>query len=146
MSDGELRKQFRAHLPAVHWSSIESGLTEPGVPDLNGCYDGVDFWVENKKTKAWAVQVQPVQIGWHLRHAKEGGRTFFAIRRMAKVGPRKVAADDLYIVYGRHVRRLSEEGLQRCPIIASFSGGPARWNWPIIVSIFTGAWDGEVGG
>jgi hypothetical protein len=146
MSDGELRKQFRAHLPAVHWSSIESGLTEPGVPDLNGCVEGVDFWVENKKTKAWAVQVQSVQVGWHLRHTKDGGRTFFAIRRMAKVGPRKAAADELYIVDGMFARELMKSGLKGTPIIASFSGGPARWNWNIILSIFKGDWNGEVGG
>jgi hypothetical protein len=144
MSDGELRKLFRKHLPQVHWSSIESGLTEPGVPDLNGCFDGVDFWVENKKTNAWAVRVQPDQIGWHLRHSKDGGHTFFAIRRMAKIGPRKVAADDLYLVAGQNVRSLSEDGLKGTPIIASFSGGPARWNWTIVLSIFKGDWNGEV--
>jgi hypothetical protein len=138
MSDGELRKAFRKHLPAVHWSSIETGLTEPGVPDLNGCFMDVDFWVENKKTNGWAVGVRPDQVGWHLRHSKEGGRTFFAVRRMAKAGPRTVAADSLYIVSGSLARQLMVDGLKRCPILVSCSGGPSRWDWELILAIFLG--------
>jgi hypothetical protein len=60
--DGELRQIFRKHLPKVAWSTIETGIVEPGVADLNGCILGKEFWLEMKKTDCNTVIVQASQV------------------------------------------------------------------------------------
>jgi len=127
MSDGDLRAIFRRNLPKVAWSTIETAAVEPGVPDANGCYNGVEFWVENKRTDAWAVEVKPSQVAWHrLRHSK-GGRTFFAVRRQ------NGSADELYIIRGRYAEQLRQGGIRACPHLVKTEGGPARWSWGAVL-------------
>jgi len=120
--DDGLRALFRKHLSQVHWVSVETGLTESGVPDLEGCYKGVSLWLECKATQAWAVKIRPFQIGWHLRRQRAGGRTFVAVRRRVKL------LNELWLYEGGVIIELSKQGL-RLPPIARFEGGPARWDW-----------------
>lgn len=127
--DGELRSVFRKHLPRVGWTSIETAGTEPGVPDLNGCYEGVEFWVENKKTDAWAVEVKPSQVGWHKLRQSKGGRTFFAVRRQR---------DELHLIHGRYADVLRHDGLRECPTLLLCEGGPAAWDWAGILGVLIG--------
>jgi hypothetical protein len=126
--DGELRSIFRKHLPTVAWSTIETGGVEPGVADSNGLYDGIEFWVEHKKTEAWALDVKASQVAWHKLRQSKRGRTFFAVRRMTN------EVDDLYLISGRYAERLRELGLRGCPYIVLTSGGPARWGWGAILN------------
>jgi hypothetical protein len=126
--DGELRSIFRTHLPTVGWTTIETGGVEPGVPDSNGCYQGVEFWVEHKKTDAWAVEVKPSQVAWHKLRQSKGGRTFFAIRRRSTAG-----VDELYVIHGRYAAYLKEYGLKDCPALVVCEGGPARWSWAAVL-------------
>jgi hypothetical protein len=129
--DGNLRRIFRTNIRAVHWVSIESPSTEPGIPDLNGCYNGVEFWVENKLTHGFAVSnILPEQIGWHLRRVRAGGRTFVAVRRS------KPRVDELYIIAGSNIARLAEAGLTATPLLGKWAGGPARWGWSDILPLF----------
>jgi hypothetical protein len=125
--DGELRSIFRKHLPQVGWSTIETGGVEPGVPDANGCYEGVEFWVEHKRTEGWALDVKPSQVAWHKLRQSKGGRTFFAVRR------RNGGADELYLIHGSYALRLFNEGLQGCPYLVKSDGGPARWGWAAVL-------------
>lgn len=81
--DGNLRKLFQSHLPQVHWQSIESGMTGRGIPDLNGCHEASEFWIECKLTKHWSVSIRPEQIAWLSRRCRVGGRAFVAVRRTA---------------------------------------------------------------
>lgn len=140
-SDGGLRPLFRKHLPGVDWCSIETGLTASGVPDLNGCRAGVEFWVECKQTAAWAVEVRPMQVGWHLRRLRAGGRTWFAVRRRCPAGRRRPAADELWLVRGRaagDLRRLGLAQLHPEDVAGSWGGGPARWAWSAVESVLLG--------
>jgi hypothetical protein len=125
--DGELRTIFRRFLPMVAWSTIETGGVEPGVPDSNGLYNGIEFWVEMKKTDAWAVEVKPSQVAWHKLRQSKRGRTFFAVRR------KNGNEDDLYLLSGSHAARLKESGLRDCPAILKTTGGPAKWSWAAIL-------------
>jgi hypothetical protein len=139
-SDGGLRSHFREHLPQVHWCSIESQLTGSGIPDSNGCLNGVEFWIEFKLTSGWAVTLRPAQYAWGTRRARSGGRVFCAVRRLSAGGPRKgPPVDDLWLVPTRHYLPLFETGLKaftplQPPGVRFWEGGPAVWNWAEILA------------
>lgn len=134
-ADGGLRNLFRDKLRDFHWQSIETGGTGRGVPDLNGCLRGVELWVECKVTAGWAVTLRPEQIGWLCRRARAGGRVFVAVRRCCPSGPRRTAADELWLLLGHHAPDLRTGGLPRGPsraVLGMWPGGPARWPWPAV--------------
>lgn len=131
MSDGGLRKIFRTHLPAVAWSTIETGTVEPGVPDLNGCHGGIEFWVECKATTGWAVEVKKSQVAWHLLRASKWGRTFFAVRQLG------AGRDDFHLIEGRHAIPFFDAGLREVPTLFHCAGGPAKWEWGRILKLLT---------
>lgn len=131
-TDGNLGSIFQKHLPKVHWQRIET-LIGRGTPDLNGCLDGKEFWIENKSTSGWAVKFEDGQVAWHERRCRAGGRTFVAVRRQANVGPRRGdACDELWLFRGQEARRVCAEGLkgkQSIPVCGIWHGGPAKWDW-----------------
>ena len=137
-SDGDLRRLFRANLPAVHWATIETGTTEPGVPDLNGCFRRHEFWIECKQTGGWAVNFRPDQIGWIERRMRSGGRVFIAVRRRCEAGARREAADELYIYSGAVIISLAERGLKNVGPLAFYREGPKRWAWEGVLGVIIG--------
>lgn len=126
---------FRKHLPDVHWTSIESPVTGAGIPDSNGCADGVEFWVEHKRATALAVGLSKFQVAWHLRRRRAGGRTFIAVRLLASAGPRKGGPrDELFLYSGSDCKLVFDQGLRVHPLLHC-TGGPGRWDWVRIRSI-----------
>jgi len=137
--DDGLRRLFRQNLPMVHWISVETGVTDPGVPDLNGCAQNVEFWIECKATKGWAVTLRPEQIGWLDRRTRAGGRTFVAVRRHCDPRVRTTKeADEIWLYPGHLARRLKLLGLRNNPPLAHFTGGPANWDWERLGIILLG--------
>lgn len=135
-TDGGLRALYRQKLPGIQWSPIETAAIVSGVPDCEGCGEGVAFWVENKRASAFAVEVRVMQKAWHVRRALVGGRSFIAVRLMADAGPRKgEARDELWIYPGALAIELSERGLRLEPLLVE-EGGPRRWSWQRVRSIF----------
>jgi hypothetical protein len=128
--DGGLRTLFRKHLPTVQWSTIETATAEPGMPDLNGCWQGVDIWVEAKLTSGYSVLVKPSQVAWHTLRAANGGRSFFAVRRT-----KPFRHDELYLVRGNHAGKLRGLGLSAVPHACMSSGGPANWDWDRVLKV-----------
>ena len=136
-SDGELRQKYRSYLPQVAWSSIESGGSEPGIPDCCGVLDGVTFFVENKLTAGFTIEMRPAQIGWMLRHCRQGGIGFIAIRRIAAAGPRRGAAtDELWLYSGAAVADLAKCGMTEIGLLGRWDGGPRAWPWAEVLGIF----------
>jgi len=137
--DGGLHALFKKHLPEVDWQRIETGGIAEGVPDVNGCHAGHEFWIEYKQTDTNLVGLRPMQVGWHLRRTHKGGHTFIAIRQHHTGGPRKgPARDTLWLVAGRHAGRLKECGLPPQPSGAGWycwHNGPAKWPWHTILQI-----------
>lgn len=137
MSDANLRQLEMKWLKNVHWQPIETWSTGQGVPDVNGCSNGVEAWIENKWTKGWKVDTSPHQIAWIERRVRNGGRVFIAVRRLTVAGPRKgKAVDELYLFKGADVRLLAELGIGYCKAdfsearsLLSCEGGPAAWDW-----------------
>lgn len=132
--DGGLRALFKKHMPYVDFQPIETGGTGLGIPDTNGCFNGVECWIEFKQTEAWNVTVRPGQVGWAERRLRHGGRVYLATRRWHDGGVRKGdSQDELWLHHGRDTRGVSKFGLQKGPPpIVKFEGGPAKWKWPII--------------
>jgi hypothetical protein len=131
-ADNGLRPEIRRHLRAgIMWTTVETGMVTQGVPDINYLSDGgTEGWVECKATTGFAVVFKPMQVGWHERRYRFGGRTWIAVRRMTKGGPRAGAAvDELYLVPGCYVIELRDEGLNCGRAIFMGDGGPERWRW-----------------
>lgn len=136
--DGGLRQEFRKRLPYVHWQSIEVPAINKGVPDCNGCYKGVDFWVENKLTHGWTIGLRPEQSAWLCRRARAGGTVRIAVRRVIKAGPRRGAAvDELWILDGKYadqIIRINNLNSEMFSVIGFWGGGPARWPWTEVLA------------
>lgn len=129
--DGGLRKIFRKYLPDIDWVSVETGGTGRGVPDSNGCAEGIEFWVEYKLTGAWSVRLSPEQVGWISRRMRHGGSVFVAVRRKTSAGPRRGdPVDELYIYSGNCVKELKDNGIKKGPPpLLKLEGGPSQWDW-----------------
>lgn len=153
MIDGGLRQLFRKHLPLADWQSVETGGTGRGVPDSNYCFPnpsggfGTEGWIEFKTTEGYAVRLRPEQIAWMCRRARRGGRVFVAVRRWCSAGPRREAADELWLVAGAGGPELLTVGLggltstprgPKWPLLGAWHGGPARWHWPAVAALLTG--------
>ena len=76
-----LWKQLRDNLPKVHWQRIETGITGAGVPDVNGCLDGKEVWVELKRVKGRQIGLRPMQIAWLATRTKYGGRCYVLAKK-----------------------------------------------------------------
>lgn len=63
--------QIRAHLPG-HTQRIESS-TGSGIPDLNGCFRGVEYWVEFKVAMSGETILRKEQYAWGMRRACASG-------------------------------------------------------------------------
>lgn len=70
---------LRRNMPEVHWQRIEN-VAGTGVPDVNGCLDGIEFWIECKIGKAGSFEIRPDQIAWHTKRVNKGGRCFVVVR------------------------------------------------------------------
>ena len=124
--DGGLRSLFRSHLQDAHWTAIESPLTVGGIPDSEVCFPGgSSCWIEFKRSNGWAVHVRPLQVSWHLRRHRLGGRSFIAVRRVTK------RDDELYLFPGSAAAVLKTDGLRNhtSQPLGVWDGGPAGWAW-----------------
>ena len=70
---------MKKNLSKVHWQRIETGALQQGVPDVNACYGGYEFWVELKCTTNDTVSLTPFQIAWHMRRATAGGISWILV-------------------------------------------------------------------
>lgn len=132
-ADDGLRDLIRHHLVGWHWTVIETGAVAAGVPDLNGCRDGIEVWVECKATRYWAVAVRPPQVAWIDRRTRAGGRVWVAVRRRRPPGLTRSGAgyDELWLVPGIEWPRLVDGRLLAIDPAACRLGvgGPLRWPW-----------------
>ena len=79
--EGKLWTRMREGLCSVcrpHLSRIESHATSVGFPDVEGCIEGTEFWVELKSwdpKKGW--HIRPSQIAWMRARLNAGGKRIF---------------------------------------------------------------------
>jgi hypothetical protein len=123
MPDARLRQLFEEHLREFHWQAIETGGTGRGIPDMNGCCEGTEVWIENKRTGHWKIEITAEQSAWAERRIRAGGRCFVAVRRQFK------KEDELWLYSGNSARALLDLPTDAVPPLGRWVGGPARWPW-----------------
>lgn len=93
----------------LHVGRIENAVSS-GLPDVEGCYRGVQFWWELKtgtrpvhassKTVGW--KIRPAQKVWHPKRWKAGGLNFFLFQLESGHDKR------LFLIPGFHSLKLAE--------------------------------------
>lgn len=63
----------------VDWQRIEN-VAGTGVPDANGCCQGIEFWSESKISTNGQYKLRPDQSAWLTRRYNCGGRVFITSR------------------------------------------------------------------
>ena len=58
-----------------HLVRIESH-TINGIPDVNACMEGNEFWLELKANDAKNYGLSKYQINWFLKRSRAGGKSF----------------------------------------------------------------------
>ena len=73
---------LRDNIKEVHWQRIETGMTGSGVPDVNGCAKGKEFWIELKEVHSGnSLTLRPMQVAWLSKRAMNGGQVFVLARK-----------------------------------------------------------------
>lgn len=91
MSEANDWVTIKKHLPRPgdRLDRIENFLLGAGMPDINGCFCGKEFWIESKHPKEPKRPTTPLfgsnhrvsqdQANWFLRQRNAGGRCYFLI-------------------------------------------------------------------
>ena len=57
-------------------------MTGSGVPDVNGCAKGKEFWIELKEIhRGKALTLRPMQVAWMAKRSAVGGQVFVLARK-----------------------------------------------------------------
>ena len=128
MIDGGLCSLFQRYLRDWHWQRIETGGTGNGIPDINGCSDGIEVWIEAKVCTGWKPTVRSEQVGWLERRFRAGGRVFLAVRQ------RGSTRDTLWLLSPLAARRLImgdrlNELDPKIYVLGCWENGPGAWDW-----------------
>jgi hypothetical protein len=81
--ESKLWRVLRDGITDIHWVRIES-WSSPGVPDVNGCAEFGEFWIELKIIKNKRVNLSPHQIAWHITRSRHQGRSYILAREAAR--------------------------------------------------------------
>ena len=123
MKESAFWQLVKKNLPNTHLQRIETGGTGRGIPDLNGCYKGVEFWVELKVVNAGKmIRLRPEQIGWLVKRSMHGGRSFVLVR---------TPDAQIYLYPGKDAREVLEEGLRREPLLCLTK----PYDWPKLLTV-----------
>lgn len=101
MRENRAYKRLKKLYPAAHWQRIET-WAGAGVFDINGCYNGIEAWIECKqaskpyKNGLVKPKIRITQIGWEYERRRAGGRTFLAL----------MVGSELYILKGHYIKIL----------------------------------------
>ena len=74
-AESKLYLEIKKLLPDVHFQRIETSVGL-GVPDVNGCSEGIEFWLELKVSSNKRSVLSKYQKAWIIRRGKAGGRVF----------------------------------------------------------------------
>jgi hypothetical protein len=127
--DGRLSKLFQQHFNLWHWQRLETEATGSGIPDLNCCAHGFEFWLELKATSTWRIEIRPPQHAWINRRIRAGGNVYVAVRRQVVLKRTATKADELYIFCGCKTEALMTQRLCLVLPIGMWAEGPAAWPW-----------------
>ena len=70
--ESKLWQRIKKHMTKPHFIRVESN-TINGIPDINGCWKGKEFWIELKSDKVGYPKLSKWQISWINKRIKHGG-------------------------------------------------------------------------
>jgi hypothetical protein len=68
-------EEIKDNIKNVHFQRIEN-LVGLGIPDVNCCTQGCEFWLELKVGDGRFPDLSKYQIAWHYRRFLVGGKSF----------------------------------------------------------------------
>ena len=77
--EAKLWQDVKKALKDAHLVRIEN-KSGPGVPDVNGCYKGIEFWIELKVIKGNSLRLSKFQKAFIDERSKHGGKVFVLAR------------------------------------------------------------------
>ena len=77
--EAKLWRDVKKALKNVHAVRIEHRYL-PGIPDVNCCYKGVEFWLELKVSKGNYIGLSKFQKAFINERSKHGGKVFVLAR------------------------------------------------------------------
>ena len=137
------------------WDKVRAGLTDAadlkidlmrvenlvmaGPPDVNGCYKGVEFWLELKHKDAVpardstpifreGVGLRPEQVVWLHRRARHGGRCWILGR----------AGESIWLVHGRHAKAFNDAGYLQLVELSDWWWNGKKVDWKGLLSTIVG--------
>jgi Holliday junction resolvase len=120
-------QSLKRSLSKVHWQRVESGGTSRGIPDVNGCFAGHEFWIELKILQGNRVSLTPQQIAWHTRRSSAGGVSWILVE-----DPR---SKSIFLISGNQAINLSTNGLSSCE--AKIFERPIDWEQLLLTLCLT---------
>ena len=70
--ESKLWQRIKKNITKPHLIRVESN-TINGIPDINGCWNGKEFWLELKSDKVGYPKLSKWQIAWINKRIKHGG-------------------------------------------------------------------------
>ena len=116
--ESKLWRALRDGITNIHWVRIES-WSSPGVPDLNGCAEFGEFWIELKIIKNKRIVLSPHQIAWHVTRSRHHGRSYILAREAART--------PLILFSGKQAKDLADLKMGEIPPILEISH-PYDWS------------------
>lgn len=115
--ESRLWKSLRDGLTDIHWTRVESWAS-PGIPDVNGCAEFGEFWIELKVIKNNRIKLSPHQIAWHTLRTRAGGRSYILAREAART--------PLILFSGKQAKELHDKKINEISPMASIDH-PYDW-------------------
>jgi len=88
----------KAHIPEVHWSRIEN-VAGSGIPDLNGCLNGKEVWIELKMFRGNRITLRSSQLVWMTKRLRVLGDVVVMARK----------DDEIWLINGRQVVEMTSD-------------------------------------
>ena len=78
-----LWQKIKKNCPKAHLIRVESN-TINGIPDINGCFASIDFWMELKSDKVGYPKLSKWQIAWINKRIKHRGIVIICNETLSK--------------------------------------------------------------
>ena len=81
--ESKLWQRIKKHITKPHLIRVESN-TINGIPDINGCWSGKEFWMELKSDRVGYPKLSKWQISWINKRIKHGGIVIICNETLSK--------------------------------------------------------------
>lgn len=79
MTEKLMARWVKEAMPMALWERMENAAGT-GTADLNGCFLGVELWLELKQvTNLKLHNLRPSQVAWHTKRSLAGSKTYFLL-------------------------------------------------------------------